>query len=454
MRPILAALALAALAATALVAPRAGAVYSCGGQNDTCQCGRANPYPCCDNGGGKAGNCTWWAWESACCGWGYGMPGWGNANTWAAEAKANPDLQVLGSPVVGSIACRDAAAPGHVAWVTAVNGSTVTVTEENCCGGCNDGMRTATYQASYFTGGFIVRAGSQCACSAGQTQTEACGDCGTRSRGCDGCNWQGWSGCGGPDPDGGNQVCDTGAPGACGEGRVRCLDGVTSCQGLTGPTPEVCDGIDNDCNGEVDDGHPPVGSPPPAFAAELVDSSYPPALRSGEPGMVWAEFRNVGASPWTKGGLWLHAAGAAGGKPSQLGTMNVWPAWDVAAVLDRDVAPGEVGRFSFPVMVPEGVGPMITESFQLEQPGGAFITCPSAAIAPQIRVLPGGDGRDGSGGAGGAGGAPAATSPGASKTSGCSMAAAPSPPDLSSLLGAGLAAVALSIGRRRRTPLG
>ena len=174
--------ALAVLGLTALVPAEAAAVYECGGQQDTCQCGANNPYPCCDNGG----NCTWWAWHSACCNWAYGLPGWGNANTWAGNADAHPDFQVLPSPVVGSIAARNTGTWGHVAWVTAVNGNSITVTEENCCGSCNWGMRTWTYNdASYFDGGFIVPVNS-CQCSAGDSQSEGCGSCGQRSRSCGG----------------------------------------------------------------------------------------------------------------------------------------------------------------------------------------------------------------------------------------------------------------------------
>ena len=44
----------------------AGAVYECGGEYDTCTCGRAN-YCLCD---GTCGNCVWHAWHSACCHWG------------------------------------------------------------------------------------------------------------------------------------------------------------------------------------------------------------------------------------------------------------------------------------------------------------------------------------------------------------------------------------------------
>jgi surface antigen len=95
----------------------------------------------------------------------------GNAKTWANVARSSPDYKVLDHPVVGSIACRDTGTYGHVAWVVAVSGDTVTVTEENCCTGCNYGMRQHTYKASYFTGGYAVRAKDQCQCDKGDTET-------------------------------------------------------------------------------------------------------------------------------------------------------------------------------------------------------------------------------------------------------------------------------------------
>jgi MYXO-CTERM domain-containing protein len=304
---VIAALALGAV--TMLSSRDALAVYQCGDQTDDCQCGMSNPYPCCDNGG----NCTWWAWEAACCNWAVGLPGWGNANQWVGNASANPDYQVLSSPVPGSIACRVTGTYGHVAWVTAVNGGTITVTEENCCGTCNYGLRTHDYQASYFDGGFIVRK-SACECSGSQTQNEACGNCGTHTRSCGGCNWDGWGGCtgegacgkgqteeqvcgdcgkhtrtcsdscqwgdfgacSGPDP---GDACETGQPGVCATGVRKCVDGNAKCQPATPPTPEICDKLDNDCNGKVDDGVCGVLGPPPS-----PDGSLPPGWDSGTAG--------------------------------------------------------------------------------------------------------------------------------------------------------------------------
>jgi formylglycine-generating enzyme required for sulfatase activity len=49
------------------------------------------------------------------------------------------------------------------------------------------------------------------------------------------------------------QTCDTGALGPCGEGIFRCEMGALKCEAAVGPSPEVCDGDDNDCDGDTDE---------------------------------------------------------------------------------------------------------------------------------------------------------------------------------------------------------
>jgi MYXO-CTERM domain-containing protein len=54
---------------------------------------------------------------------------------------------------------------------------------------------------------------------------------------------------------GGGETCDTGLQGACSIGRTDCAtEGTGMCRPIIAPGNELCDNVDNDCNGMVDDG--------------------------------------------------------------------------------------------------------------------------------------------------------------------------------------------------------
>jgi hypothetical protein len=58
---------------------------------------------------------------------------------------------------------------------------------------------------------------------------------------------------------GGGVACNTGKLGICAAGTTACVGGAITCVQNQQPSAEVCNGLDDDCNGVVDNGNPGGG---------------------------------------------------------------------------------------------------------------------------------------------------------------------------------------------------
>ena len=90
-----------------------------------------NPYPTTQTiHGVTTVPCTWYAWQQAYERLGIALPAWSNAITWYNSA-ANAGYSVGTTPQANSIAVWSVSSHnlGHVAFVTAVNGSNMTINE-------------------------------------------------------------------------------------------------------------------------------------------------------------------------------------------------------------------------------------------------------------------------------------------------------------------------------------
>jgi hypothetical protein len=97
-------------------------------------------------------------------------------------------------------------------------------------------------------------------------------------------------------------------------------------------------------------------------------------------------FMNDGTRPWRRRDVWLSAMRSFEPEVSDLYDRDSWPAWDTAAVLDHDVAPGEDATFRFSICAPSERGVAVVERFALFMPDGGFIPCPSPTGEMAVRV--------------------------------------------------------------------
>mgnify|MGYP000887007605 CR=1 FL=1 len=203
-----------------------GATETCNGIDDNCAGGIDEGNP---QGGGA---CTVSGLQGECA-----------KSTWLCQG--------------GSLKCNQVTFPGTE---TCGNGR-----DENCNGQADEAGASGC-QTWYYDGdndSYGVSSNSQCLCASnGNYRASRGGDCNDVSSSvypgaAEQCNGADDNCAGGIDegnPGGGYSCTVSGKKGVCAEGVTLCAGGASSCQQQNYPSSETCNGLDDNCDGQVDNG--------------------------------------------------------------------------------------------------------------------------------------------------------------------------------------------------------
>ena len=168
--------------------------------------------------------------------------------------------QLSCQPVAGKVAnagdCDDTRAAVHPGAIELCN-----VLDDDCNGLVDDGPATNDYYPDADGDGYgSASVAAQASCGPVPGKVPSHSDCNDSAAAihpgaaevCDGydddCNSQVDEG-----NPGGGAACATGQAGVCAPGTTTCQGGALGCLRNVGPSAELCDGLDNDCNNQIDE---------------------------------------------------------------------------------------------------------------------------------------------------------------------------------------------------------
>ncbi len=168
---------------------------------------------------------------------------------------------------------------------------------------------------------------------------------------------------------GGGGACVTGQPGVCSAGVQVCTGGALVCVPSTLGSPESCNGLDDDCDGQVDDGNPGAGPCGCGGTSQCVNGAL---VCGGWVTYLSEPFANNNAG-WTLGTEWQIAPATVG---------PVWscadPGTDTTATADNGVAGVIIGGCST-----SSVNKIIHDYYYLTSP--AFDTSAAPGVFLKFR---------------------------------------------------------------------
>ncbi|MEZ4302337.1 MAG: MopE-related protein [Polyangiaceae bacterium] len=141
-------------------------------------------------------------------------------------------------------------------------------------------------------------------------------------------------------PEGGD-ACDTGQLGICQAGTLNCIGGQVQCTPNAQAAAEVCNGIDDNCDGQADEGAPGAGQPCGCANQGTTACTNGQIVCNGGPVTYFTEDFSDNGAGWTVGQDWAIAPAVAGSCASA--TTGNDPGTDHSPTADNGIAGVVVG---------------------------------------------------------------------------------------------------------------